>query len=52
MLNVEFVSLVWFLNHPSNTVVAFTLYQNVVENKNFCNFLFFGIFYSFVFHFA
>ena len=25
MLNVEFVSLVWILNHPSNAVVASTL---------------------------
>jgi len=30
MLNVEFVSLVWILNHPSNAVVFSTLYQNVV----------------------
>ena len=30
MLNVEFVSLVWILNHPSNAVVASTLYQNVM----------------------
>jgi len=33
MLNVEFVSLVWTLNHPSNSVVASTLCQNVIENK-------------------
>jgi len=34
MLNVEFVSLVWILNHPSNAVVTSTLYQNVVvEHK-------------------
>jgi len=30
MLNVEFVSLVWILNHPRNVVVALTLYQNVM----------------------
>jgi len=30
MLNVEFVSLVWILNHPINAVVASTLYQNVL----------------------
>jgi len=30
MLNVEFVSLVWILNHPSNAVVASTFYQNVM----------------------
>jgi len=30
MLNVEFVSLVWILNLPSNAVVASTLYQNVM----------------------
>jgi len=26
MLNVEFVSLVWILNHSTNAVVASTLY--------------------------
>jgi len=36
MFNDEFVSLVWILNHPSNAVVASTLYENVMvelENK-------------------
>jgi len=50
-LNVEFVSLVWISNHPSNVVVALTLSQNVVENKNECYFHSLGIFCSFAFHF-
>ena len=51
MLNVEFVSLVWILNHPRNVVVALTLYQNVMVVLEKKKSLFLGIICSFAFHF-